>query len=358
MKKIYSFIASVCLLPMLTFGQITIVSTDMAQAGDAVTRDSDTLATVTEGSAGANQTWIMTNVTPRVTETTQVKLASATPYASSFTSSNLAMTNDNASYVYFNQSTNSLISTGLAGDLLGNGSIITAPLNPTLLIHNFPRTYGDNFSDTYGLDVTTSGVSFGVYQVRFKRTATALDSTDGWGKITTPTGTYNSLRTKHVEYVKDTTWIKILPISPWSMVSATADTTKSFNWLAKETKLAVAELTFDTLGNPKKFVWSKIAPTSGASIDNQLSKAIQLEVYPNPAKETLWLKVGENVKNEDYVFEIYNVQGQLVKSEKVALQANKSEAIDLSELHAGIYSWKMSNITDNQSSAGRFSILK
>jgi len=358
MRKFYSFIASVCLLPMLTFGQITIVSSDMAQAGDAVTRESDTLATVTEGNSGANQTWVMTNVTPRVTETTQVKLASATPYASSFTSSNLAMTNDNASYVYFNQNTNNLISTGLAGDLLGNGSIITAPLNPTLLLHNFPRTYGDNFTDTYGLDVTTSGTSFGVYQVRFKRSATVFDSTDAWGKITTPVGTYNSLRTKHIEYIKDTTWIKLLPISSWTMFSATADTTKSFNWLAKETKLAVAELTFDSLGNPKKFVWSKIAPTSGASIENQLSKTIQLEVYPNPAQETLWLKAGGNAKNEEYSFEIYNVQGQLVKSEKIAFQANKAEAIDLRELPAGIYSWKISHSIDNQSSAGRFSILK
>lgn len=356
MKKFLHALGFMSLLPLASFGQITIIETDMVQAGDVLVRDADTLATVTEGGAGANQTWVMTNAVARVTETTTVSTASATPYANSFPGSNLAMTNDNTSYVYFNQSTNSLVSTGLAGDLLGNGSVISAPLNPTLLLHNFPRTYNDNFTDTYGLDVTTDGTSFGVYQVRFKRMANVSEQTDGWGKLTTPVGTYNSLRIKHEEYTQDSIWIKLLPFSQWSFVSTTKDTTKSFNWLAKETKLAVAELTLDSVGNPLKFTWSRIVST--LNIDNQLSKSIELSAFPNPAKETLWLKVGENAKNEAYTFEIYDMQGQLVQSENIYLEANKTAAIDLKSLAAGMYSWKISNVAHNQASAGRFTLIK
>lgn len=75
------------------------------------------------------------------------------PYTSSFSNSNLAMTNDNTSFLYFPQNTSSLVTNGFAGDLLNNGTIISAPFNPTLLLHNFPRNYGSNFTDIYGLQV-------------------------------------------------------------------------------------------------------------------------------------------------------------------------------------------------------------
>lgn len=67
-KNLYIILGLV--LPFISQAQITVVSTDMAQIGDVVTRNADTLVTVTAGPAGANQNWIMTTATAHVTETT------------------------------------------------------------------------------------------------------------------------------------------------------------------------------------------------------------------------------------------------------------------------------------------------
>lgn len=89
------------------------------------------------------------------------------------------MTNDNASFLYFKQSANAQIATGIAGDFLGTGTPLNVVFSPELTVHNLPRTYGDGFTDTYGIDVTADGTAFNVYQVRFKRVATVVDSADG-----------------------------------------------------------------------------------------------------------------------------------------------------------------------------------
>lgn len=355
-KNLYIILGLI--LPFISQAQITIVSTDMAQIGDVVTRNADTLATVTAGPSGANQNWIMTTATPHVTETTTVLAPSATPYASSFANSNLAMTNDNASFLYFSQNTSSLVTTGFAGDLLNNGTIISAPFNPTLLLHNFPRNYGSNFTDTYGLNVTTSGASFGVDQVKFKRTAIVHDTTDGWGNLTTPVGTYQSLRVKHVEYSHDSIWIRLLPppLGSFTFFQTTKDTAISYNWLAKETKLALAELTLDSVGNPKKYTWSQVPPSTG--IEKTGLATIHAQIYPNPAKDEMSLQIHENTTESAFSLQIYNVLGQIVMEKELSANSSNSYALSINDLSPGIYTWQLNAMNSKRNASGKLSIVR
>lgn len=260
MKKHFSLPLVSTLLIYVSQAQITILSTDMAQIGDTVSRVADTMTALVPGPAGANKSWVMTNETIDTTEITKVMAPSSTPYSSSFSGSNVALTNDNKSYLYFNQTTSASKLTGLAGDLLNDGNIIIIPFNPSMLLHNFPRTYGSNFSDNYTMDVTINGTSPGVDKIRFKRTSTARDTTDGWGIVTTPVGKYNCLRVKRVDFPIDSIWVKPFFPPTWSLYSTKKDTIYGYSWLAKQTKLAVAELGYDSLDKPKKFTWSLIAP--------------------------------------------------------------------------------------------------
>jgi len=263
MKHIISNL--LCFIPLIAFSQISIVSTDMAVVGESISRQQDTLPTVTEGAAGANQTWILNTATPHVLVTTDVMLPSSTPYAADFPTSNLSMSNDGLGFIYFSIDVNNLITMGAAGDLLGTGQIIRAPFNPDLTLNQYSTDFGDIYTDTYGFDVTADGSSFStlIDSIRIKHNGTVFDTTDGWGITKTLVGDYNSLRVKRVEHSIDSIWTKaptVWPFPPpdWVFFDAFTDTSTTYTWLAKEGKLAIAELTFDSLDNPDVFTWTLI----------------------------------------------------------------------------------------------------
>ncbi|PCH98034.1 MAG: hypothetical protein COB85_02265 [Bacteroidetes bacterium] len=247
------------ILPYILNAQISIVSTDMPVIGDTITRNVDTLTTETEGPSGVNQVWDFTGAAAHNVNATRVVSVSNTPYASDYPSSNMAMTNDNVSFIYFDAQSSFFNATGAAGDLLNNGVIIKAVFNPDLTLYQFPTDYGNNYSDTYEFDITTDGTVFDptLEKIRIKHTGTVYDSTDAWGTVITDIGSYNTLRVKRVEYSIDSVWTKPFFL-PFIFLNATIDTSKTYAWISKEGKLAVAELNFDSLGNPNNLTWTTV----------------------------------------------------------------------------------------------------
>lgn len=306
-----SFFLAAFFFSIACSGQISIDFSDMLQVGDTVTRYADTMTTLTAGPSGENQSWVMTTATTHLTLVTKGLAPTSTPYASSFTNSNIAMTNDNLSYLYSNQNSSASVIKGAAGDLLMTGCNITTPFIPDMLLHNFPRNYGSNFTDDYAMDVTINGSCVNqsaIDKVRFKRVSTVSDTTDGWGTITTPVGTYQCLRIKRVEFSTDSTWVKPFFPSAWTFVTAKKDTIFSYSWIAKEGKLAIAELEFDTLDNPKKFTWSGIL--SGSVNIAQSEDPEEKFIFPNPASEKIYFS-GLRGKLKGTIFD---ASGRLVES--------------------------------------------
>ena len=280
--------------------QITIDQGDMPSIGDNIPRKSDTMTVHPgPGGSGPNQTWNFTATSLSViNENTSIVSVASTPSANQFNSSNLAMTNDNASYLYFNKSAQSFTTQGFSGDLLGTG-IINAVFNPALTLHQFPRTFGSTFTDTYGINVTIPGATINplISQINYRRSSVVKDTTDAWGQLTTPFGTYDVLRVHSMEIFTDS--ILALPIFPpvWQLVSVTIDTTHSYSWLGKGGKLAIAEMSFDSLGAPKIFKWTEL-PGLGASLEEESNI---LSISPNPFSDVLIIKgllIGEVFLND------------------------------------------------------------
>ena len=239
--------------------QITIDETDMPSIGDNIPRKSDTMTIHPgPGGSGPNQTWNFSGISSFViNENTSVVSVASTPSAAQFSSSNMAMTMDNASYLYLNKSAQSFSTHGFSGDLLGTG-VINAVFAPALTLHQFPRTFGSTFTDTYGINVTIPGASISplISQINYRRSSVVKDTTDSWGQLTTPFGTYDVIRVHSIDIHSDS--ILALPFFPpiWQLVSVTTDTTHSYSWLGKGGKLAIAEMSFDSLGAPKIFKWT------------------------------------------------------------------------------------------------------
>lgn len=330
MKRTSTLLAAL-LLSASAFSQITITAAHMPQLNDQIPRAQDTLTNHQPGPSGPNQSWTFLNNTVHNSPTTTVVTVASTPHANDFPGSNLAYTNDNTAYVFFNASSNSLITTGAAGDLLMNGDNILTVFNPDLLLHNFPKTYGDTQTDFYAFDAEADGASFNVNRIRLFHEGTVFDTVDAWGTITTPVGTYNCLRQKHVEYSYDSILVRLLPppIGFWTTFSVTRDTGVSYSWLALETKLNVAELSFDSLGNPKNFTWSLIPPSVTISTNDMDDS--EFTVYPNPASEHVIINTPTPGSN--YGLMIYDATGRLVANTTF----NTGERIPVNQLENGIY---------------------
>lgn len=320
---------------LVASAQISIDLTDMPVVGDVIYRKADTMTVLAgPGNAGANQTWIFTQTSNYVNDETSTAVApSSTPYASQFSSSNLALTDGNGGYIFFNQSANSIIVKGIAGPLPGTTNTITAPLNPDQTLHNLPRTYNSNFIDTYSSEFVFDGSSFSslVSEIKVKRSGTVHDTTDAWGSLTTPFGAYDVIRVKKIDYTFDSVWVK--PVFPptWSLFQTSSDTVTTYQWLAKSGKLPVAEMTFDSLGAPKIFRWKVDAPASL----NDLLDSENGRFYPNPVNDQLTIELKTN-DLQGILVDFIDLQGRTIEVSQVEIIDNQ---IKINTLHLpnGLY---------------------
>ena len=329
-KSILYYIFIFFCAPLVSLGQITLESTDMTVIGDEILRYVDTIPVYGPGNAGANQTWDFSNAQNDTLNNTSVVTVASTPYSSTFGSSDYSMTNDNLSFLYFNHNAGIMNTTGAAGDLLGTGEIIEAPFTDYLTLHQFPRTFMSTFDDTYAFEAEADGAAFNVHRIRLDHSGHVFDTTDAYGTLITPTGTYQALRVKSVDFTTDVIEVQLSEFIPiWTNFATVVDTSVSYSWHAKEEMLAIAEMSFDSIGNPSRFVYSTVAPVSSVGIVNEKSQA-DISLYPQPAQNEFFVN-GLNLA-ANYYAEIYSMDGRLVKRERLF-----SNRISTSELPCGVY---------------------
>lgn len=328
MKKLYTSALFWITINSLAQAQISILSSDLTSIGDQITRYGDTIPNYGPGDSGAGVTWDFSAAVIEDTAETTVVMTSSTPYAATFSSSDYAMTADGSAYLYFNHSSSQMTTTGAAGDLLGTGEIIEAPFSNPLVLHNFPRVYQSTFDDVYQFEAEADGAAFNVNRIRLNHTGHVYDTTDGYGTLITPTGTYEALRVKSVEFSTDVIDVKLFSFAPWTNFATELDTSTTFSWHAKEEKLAIAEMSFDSIGNPARFTFSAIPPIITTSTQEHVNQ--DWSVYPVPSSDFLYLKNGKNTLG--CRLEIYSMDGRLVLGQTLL-----STRISISGLSNGTY---------------------
>lgn len=319
-----------------TQAQISILSSDMTTIGDVITRYTDTIPTYGPGPSGAGVTWDFSSAVREDTAITTVVTVASTGFQSDFGSSDYAMEGaEGNSWLYFEHDANSMVTNGAAGDLLGNGNI-SSPFSDPLILHQFPRTYGSTFDDTYAFVTEASGAGLPtpipVNQIRLTHDGHVFDTTDAYGTLITPTGTYDALRVKTVDYTHDIVEVKILSFSPWTEFSNTMDTATSYSWHAKEQKLAIAEFAFDSIGNPARFTFSAVPPITTVGIADK--EKANVSIYPQPATDFLYLKGLDNFYN--YTAEILSIDGRICSRTVLG-----STRISVTHLPKGVYVLKL-----------------
>lgn len=326
-----------------TFGQITITTSDMPLVGDVITQYTDTLIGVQgAGLAGSNQTWDYSVAINHDSTTSAFSSVASTPYAANFPSANIALTTDSNIYIYLNNQPTMMTFVGLAGTIINPGDIIQA--NPSQTLYQFPTSYLSNFTDTYYMEYEGDGSAFGVYAIRFVRHGVITDTTDAYGTLITPMGTYNSLRVKSWDNTIDSIFVKVLSdFEPWSLAQDTSNINLTYRWLANGTKLPAAEMTTTSSGTVMNdFTYTSIAGTFGAGVEEQALQKIK--VGPNPASDVITIFIPAHFAESNLSLALMDINGKVLLNKNIQYSENIMQ--DVSFLGAGIYLYSITSGTE------------
>jgi len=342
-------------------GQVVITQADFASPGDVLYVGNDTIlpGSISAGAAGTGQTWNFSALVPDEIETINFVDPSTLPAFGDFPTSNISFQQFGAD-AYINKSANGVELLGLAGQIMGAPFPVTAPINPSQTLMQFPAQLGVSFQDTSNIDVTidisSQAGSFGVDSARFDRVFYTSHEIDAEGSLTIPLGTYSTIRDRVDETTIDSVWI----YSPngniafgiqqgWQLIPSivagfigldggvTITTTRNYRWFAANSKYFLADLEVDPANNnPIGARYQADPSTLPSSVNEDVYTNNNITVFPNPATDVVTVLVKDSKGNATIA--LFDATGRQVSSS--TLTANQT-AISTNGLTNGLYLYRV-----------------
>lgn len=323
--------------------QITITQTDMPNANDTI-RVSNSVTITDPTLTGPNYTWDFSNLIPVLQSVEKFDATSSFifPFNLTFNSFNTSyglqeytpdsifgIQPDNA-YKYYKESSSNF-------KQIGSGFTINSLPFPIVytssdVIYNFPLNYGNLDSSDAAWGFSLPG--FGYYGQDIHR----VNEVDGWGTLTTPFGTVQSLRVKSTIIIRDTVAIDSLGTG----YAITRPATYEYKWLSANSKIPYLQIdAMDVAGLPVvtniiyQDVYQPLALQLG--VENAIGNINKFTVYPNPAKE--FIQINGLMADTKYKLQLIDMNGRVINE----LQLINNQ-INVSSIKNGIYVLQISSI--------------
>lgn len=326
---------------LATRAQITIARSDFGNIGDTMYFAVDTIvpSTITPGSAGANQTWsFTTGLTQDRYDTTLILPPSFDPNAPAGTT-HILSSFQNVEYLKIDSSAIRIIF-----DIIDFG--ITGVELKTFV---FPTTYQTTNSDSNGFTVKGLPGDFGMPSGIFDSVMVnvkiyANSHCDGWGTLTTPTGSYNTLRIKlSTREMADVYGKGTLTGGVWTNVGSEDQTRSTYQWFAQNGKTQMASAVVDSIGNITSFSYRVPFIPVSTGISKQAGSNLTMHVSPNPANESITISFEQKETNLTTI-EIMDVTGKIIKTEKTLTSFGQNTLpVNVSDIRNGVYFVRISN---------------
>jgi hypothetical protein len=241
--------ASLCLWALSDHAQVVILKTDLPSVGDQeIYSNASPLGIRFDPNAtGANQNWDYTGLSPQSQGVYDFVTSLQTPYLAYFFNTIGIKTQDtlNLGLVKFSDIYDFYKKTDTKYSIVGRGfSYQGIPLPANFIIedkiYNFPLKYGDKDSTPFYFRLTDPT---GTLPFRYAQTGWRVSEVDGWGKVSTPYGSFSCLRVKTKLITTDSVTLFgfTLPINR---------TTWEYRWMAKGEKIPVLQINGnELLGN-------------------------------------------------------------------------------------------------------------
>lgn len=323
---------------------ISLSNSNMPGSGDTL-RYSNALFTSIGNytQTGTNYNWDFSNISPTGQGVRSFKSSFQTPYALFFLALNeygekiadtlgagpITMTN------YYNfykkqSSPSAFIADGVG--LTYSSVPIPNYYSDKDELYLFPLTYPDYDSTTFKFSTASNTL----IPIRYIKTGYRVTKVDGWGSVTTPYSTANCIRLITTQYSQDSVKNNLLPFQ----LPAIPNNQRSYQWLTTGSKIPFLEVTGNLVGN--NFTITQIRyrdiPRVITGI-GEYDNVSELDIYPNPVKDRLYLKTKEN---EYYSAEIHDLNGRLIRTQDLN-SAGELTSIDLNGIEAGLYIIKLLN---------------
>ncbi len=253
----------ILLVPILSFSQITVNDSNLPSIGDTIIMAYE-YGSYSQGNSGPNQNWNFSSANGSIDMVLGFIDPNTTPYASSFTNSNLCVQIDSAAYYYLNTSTNGLVTNGFVDQGMiydYNQIMLPTPLNylDTITISNIIFQYDTVISPPFPSVFIGLPGPYVIDSIRQSYGKIQEYIVDGWGQVEIPNGNYDALRVYESMYEFDNIMMKITDTitgtSQWIQDPTTpADTLweqSRYVWRTNDStiKFNLAEIETDSLGN-------------------------------------------------------------------------------------------------------------
>jgi hypothetical protein len=357
MKKIVTLITAVVSMGWFSASaQITLTSADLAYIGKQVQEATDTTftaATMMPGAAGTNLTWNFSTLGQDVADTLTFTNPNWTPNGADFPGSTVAVEQDGI-HIYFQNGSGARI-LGFAGDLIGTGDVISLVNTPGEIVANWPTTYNSNWVNNfrgftqfyYGQD---PGIGFTVDSIRVKRYVMEADTFDAWGSVTTPLGTFNSIRVKEYQHIIDSVDFYIQMFGGWAPFIQQMDSTMMYSWWANGVGFPLITMDMDIPNDTVSSVrWLKATPSSTGL--NEVA-GLQVSTYPNPATDAVTFEMDNS---SAAIITLYSMQGQ--KLEAAEVKSNKT-IVSTAKWPTGVYFYSVSDKAGKELQRGNFNVVR
>ncbi len=348
MKKIYLFVFIV-VATVTAYGQITITNNDFVPLHSKLIIGNDSLpdASIVPGEAGANKTWDFTAITAHSTDTMLTVPPGQTPLAELFPESNYAAWQpDDSLYIYFNRNDDKVQLIGIGFNAF-DAMLPYMKYTPPETLLDFPVNYGDNYSQTYFTinTVVNPEPGIGIDSICFKNTIMDETTVDAYGTLSTPMGTFETLRTKDVQISYDTVWA--LVFGNWIPYSATVDTSVNYSWWTNNSDVGfmLFSIDMDETGTQTESASYLISSIQAVS-ENQIASA---KVYPNPANDVLTMDFEKRLSGR---LVIYNQNGQ--QTENTDITDARFVTLSVSDYSPGMYLYEITKSSGSVLYRGKF----
>jgi hypothetical protein len=339
------------------FAQITVTNTNVATIGKLIRQTTDTtpVVSIIPGPPGTNQIWNFSALHTQKVDTFVFEDPTWTTYGVNFPASNIAavLPRQNTDEYLLN-TTGGLFIEGAAAELPGSGNQwLNEHMVPASKLMTWPSSYNTNYTDNYMI----TGKAYwtpnaGVDSVRIKNVIMSNCVVDAWGSVTTPLGTFASIRQKRHKVEADSTWARAVS-GAWTLVSHSLDTLDHYDWWTNDPTIGFPLVGMDMMSHatvPSNVQWLIAAPTPQAVIE--LADISGFIAYPNPANDYINIRL----KPEDVAsIAVLDMSGRNVLGMEKVVDA--TTRLNTESLNNGMYFLVVTG-NSGQRSVKKFSIVR
>lgn len=311
--------------------QIVLTTADFPAIGEQAIYRAINSTSTSPGPSGANQTWNFASLAPGYLDTLFYLNPASTPDGATFPTSTICEKHGDDNYQYYMSTPTGMKLTGFAD--------ATEAIPLQIQGYTFPLlTYGSSVAHQFRAKFNV--VSANTYDATFiQHNSTA----DGWGTVTTPTGTVNVLRIFTSEMRYDSSYVSGVGSQTASAVGY------YYKWYAKGLGWPVLEISRGAIGEPDFEKTTYATDLSGVTgvVENTKEK-VDANIFPNPFNGSFTLETPVAMTNANLI--IYDLAGQQVQQHH---NLNGTYAvITTGTLQAGVYFYRLNGNNNTAISTG------